>query len=166
MNTKLKTKAKIEFEKEFFKLMNNAVFEKSMGNVTKQRDMRIATTNKRRNYLVSERNYHTTKLFSEHLLAIEIKNMKSKMNKPVYLSLSIPEISKTLMYDFWYDNIKSKYQYNAKLRYMDTYSFVIHIKTEDVYEDIEGDVEKRFDFFILFLFNSLFTVDFSIVIYN
>ena len=125
--------------------MNNAVFEKNMGNVTKQRDMRLATTNKRRNYLVSERNYHTTKLFPEHSLAIEIKNMILKMNKPVYLALSIPVISKTLMYDFWSDNIKSKYQYNAKLCYMDAYSFIIHVKTEDVYKEIAGDVEKRFD---------------------
>ena len=67
------------------------------------------------------------------------------MNKPIYLGLSILEISKTLMYEFWYDYIKPKYQYNAKLCYMDTDSFVIHIKTEDIYEDIADDVEKRFD---------------------
>ena len=66
------------------------------------------------------------------------------MNKPVYLGLSILEVSKTLMYEFWYDYIKQKYQQNSKLCYMDTDSFTIHIKTEDVYEDIEDDVEKRF----------------------
>ena len=67
------------------------------------------------------------------------------MNKPVYLGLSILEISKTLMYEFWYDYIKPKYQQNAKLCYMDTGSFIIHIKTEDFYKDIACDVEKRFD---------------------
>ena len=67
------------------------------------------------------------------------------MNKPVYLGLSTLEISKTLMYEFWYDYIKPKYQDNAKLCYIDTDSFIINIKTEDFYEDIADDVEKRFD---------------------
>ena len=67
------------------------------------------------------------------------------MDKPVYLGLSILEISKTLMYEFWYDYIKPKYQNSAKLCYMDTDSFITHIKTEDFYEDIADDVEKRFD---------------------
>ena len=102
-----------------------------MGNVRKHRDIKLVTTDKRRNQLVSEPNYHTTKLFSGDLLAIEMKKTKVKMNKPVYLGLSILEISKTLMYEFWYDYIKPKYQNNAKLCYMDTDSFIIHIKTED-----------------------------------
>ena len=67
------------------------------------------------------------------------------MNKEVYLDLSILEIGKALMYEFWYDYTKPKYQQNAKLCYMDTDSFVIHINTENVYEDIANDVEKRFD---------------------
>ena len=67
------------------------------------------------------------------------------MNKPVYLGLSILEISKTLMYEFWYDYVKPKYQDNAKLCYMDTDSFIINIKTEDFYEDIADDVEETFD---------------------
>ena len=67
------------------------------------------------------------------------------MNKPVYLGLSILGISKILMYEFWYGYIKPRYQNNAKLCYMDTDSFIIYIKTEDVYEDIADDVEKRFD---------------------
>ena len=70
---------------------------------------------------------------------------KVKINKPVYLGLSILEISKRLMYEFWYDYIKPKYQNNAKLCYMDRDSFIINIKTEDFYEDISNDVEKRFD---------------------
>ena len=103
------------------------------------------TTDKRRNQLVSEPNYHTTKWFSENLLAIEMKKSKVKMNKPVYLGLSILEISKTLMYEFWYDYMKPKYGDNVKLCYMDIDSFIMHIKTEDFYKDIANDVEKRFD---------------------
>ena len=145
MNTELRKEAKNDFEKDFFKLMNNAVFGKTMENVRKHRDIKLVTTDKRRNQLVSEPNYHTTKYFSENLLAIEMKKTKVKMNKPVYLGMSILDISKTLMYEFWYDYIKPKYQDRAKLCYMDTDSFVIHIKTEDFYEDIADDVEKWFD---------------------
>ena len=97
MNTELRTEAKIDFEKNFFKLMNNAVFGKTMENVRKHRDIKLTTTNKRRNYLASEPNYPTTKRFSENLLAIEMKKIKVKVNKPVYLGLSKLEISKTLM---------------------------------------------------------------------
>ena len=80
---------------------------------------------------MSEPNYHTTKSFSENLSATEMKKTKAKMNKPVYLGLPILEISKTLMYEFWYDYMKPKYADNVKLCYMDTDSFIIHIKTED-----------------------------------
>ena len=76
---------------------------------------------------------------------MEMKKVKVKMNKPVYLGLPIIEISKTLMYEFWYDFIKSKYQNNAKLCYMDTHSFIINVRADDVYEDVADDVEKRFD---------------------
>ena len=116
-----------------------------MENVRKHRDIKLVTTNKRRNQLASEPNYHTTKYFSENLMAIEMKKTKVKMNKPIYLGMSILDISKTLMYEFWYDYIKPKYQDRVKLCYMDTGSFGIHIKTENIYEDIADDVEKWFD---------------------
>ena len=74
-----------------------------------------------------------------------MKKIKVKMNKPVYLGLSILEISKILMYKFWYDYIKPKYQNNEKHCYMDRDNFIIHIKTEDFYEDNDNDVETRFD---------------------
>ena len=145
MNTELRKQAKNDFEKDFFKLMNNSVLGKTMENVRKHRDIKLVTKDKRRNQLVSEPNYHATKSFSENLLAIETKKIKVKMNKPVYLGLSILEISKTLMYEFWYDYIKPKYKDNAKLCYMDTDSFIVNIKTEDFYEDIANDVKNFFD---------------------
>ena len=145
MNTELRKEAKNDFEKDFFKLMNNSAFGKIMENVRKHRDIKLITTDKRRNQLVSEPNYHAIKSFSENLVATEMKKTKVKMNKPVYLGLSILEISKTLMYEFWYDYIKPKYDKKAKLCYMDTDSFIIHIKTEDFYEDIADHVAKRFD---------------------
>ena len=85
---------------------------------------------------MSEPNYHTTKCSPENLLAIEMKKIIVKMNKPVYLGLSILEISKTLMDKFWYNYIKTKYRDNAKLCYMDKGSFIIRIKTENFYKDI------------------------------
>ena len=84
MNTELRKKAKNDFEMDFFKLMNNAVFGKTMENVRKYRDIKLVTTDKRRNQLVSEPYYHTIKLFSENLLTIEMKMTKVKMNKPIY----------------------------------------------------------------------------------
>ena len=78
-------------------------------------------------------------------MAIQMKKAKVKMNKPIYLGMSILDITKTLMYEFWYDYIKPKYQDKAKLCYMDTESFIIHIKTEHFYKDIANDVETWFD---------------------
>ena len=125
--------------------MNNSVFGKTMDNLRKHRDIKLVTTDEKRNKLVSEPNYHTTKRFSENLLAIEMKKTKVKMNKPIYLGMSILDISKTLMYKFWYDYFKPKYGDKAKLCYMDTDSFIIHIITEDFYKDIADDVEIWFD---------------------
>ena len=137
MNTDLRKQAKNDFEKDFYKLMNNAVFEKTMENVRKHTDIKLVTTDMRGNQLVSEPNHHTTKWFSEKLLAIEMKKTKVKMNKPIYLGLSILEISKTLMYEFWYDYMKPKYGNTMKLCYMDTDSFIMHIKTEDIANDVK-----------------------------
>ena len=145
MNTKLRKEAKNHFEKDFFKLMNNSVFEKTMENVRKHRDIKLITTEKRRIKLVSKPNYHTAKQFSENLIAIEMKKAKVKMNKPLYLGMSILDISKTLMYEFWYDYVKPKYNDKAKLCYMDTDSFVLNIFTEDFFEDINNDVKRWFD---------------------
>ena len=92
-----------------------------MENVRNHRDIKLVTIEKRRITLVSEPNYHTTKQFSENLLVIKMKKAKVKMNKPVYLGMSILDISKTLMYEFWYNYVKPKYNDKAKLCYMDGY---------------------------------------------
>ena len=149
MNTELRKEAKNEFEKYFFKLVNNSVFEKTMENVRKHRDIKLATTDRRRNQLVLEPNpnYHTTKYFSENLLATEMKKTKVKMNKPIYLGMSILDISKTLMYEFLHDYVQPKYQDRAELWYTDTDSFIVHNITEDFYEDIAGYVERWFNTF-------------------
>ena len=145
INTKLRTEGKKDFEEDFFKLMNNSDFGKTMENVRKHRDIKLVSPDKRRNQLVWDHNYHTRNCFSENLLTKEIKSIKVKINKPLYLGLPVLEISKTLMYEFWCYGIKRKYQDNAKLCYIDTDSFIIHTKTEDFYEDIANEVEKRFD---------------------
>ena len=108
MNAELRKKAKYDFKKDFSKLMNNAVFGKRMENVRKHRYIKLVTTDKKRNQLVSEPNYHAIKCFSENLMAIEMKKTKVKMNKPINLDLLILEISKTLMHEFWYDYMKPK----------------------------------------------------------
>ena len=94
--------------------MNNAVFAKTMENVRMHRDIKLVTTDKRRNQLASETNYHTAKYFSENLMAIEMKKTKVKMNKLIYLGMSILGINKTLIYQFWYGYIKTKYKDKAK----------------------------------------------------
>ena len=116
-----------------------------MENVRKHRDIKLVTTDEKRNKLVSEPNYHTTKRFSENLLAIEMKKTKVKMNKPVYLGMSILDMSKTLMYKFWYEYTKPKYGDRAKLCYTGTDSIIAYIMSEDFYRDIADDVERWFD---------------------
>ena len=145
MNTELRKEAKNDFEKDIFKLMNNSVFGKTLENIRKHKDIKLVTTDKKRSKLVSEPNYHTINLILEDLSIIETKKTKVKMNKPIYLGLSILEISKILMYEFWYDYMKPKYGSDVKLCYMDTDNFIMNIKTNDFYEDIANDVENRFD---------------------
>ena len=145
VNTELRKKATNDFEKYFFKLMNNAVFRKTMENVRKHRDIKLVKSDKKRNKLVSETNFHTMKLIDNNLAIIEMRKVKVKMNKPIYLGLSILDTSKITMYEFWYDYVKIKYEDKARLCYMDTDSFVVNIKTKDFYKDISQDVNKRFD---------------------
>ena len=145
MNTKLRQKAKDNFEKYFFKFMNNVVFGKTMKNVRKHRNIKHVATERRRNYLVSEPNYHTVKIFTETLLAIEMTKSQILINKSVYLGLSTLDLNKTVIYEFWYDYVQPKYGENAKLSCMDTDSFIVHVKTNDISKDIAEDIETRSD---------------------
>ena len=125
--------------------MINALFGKTMQNKRKHRGFKLVTSDKRRSISLSEPNYHTSKYISDDLMIIEMKRLWVKMNIPIYLGQAILDISKTLMYECWYDYIKPKFEDKARLCYMDTDSFVINIKTEDFYKDIANDVEKWFD---------------------
>ena len=131
MNMELRKLAKDNFEKDLFKLMNNAVFRKTMENIRKHRDIKLVKTDKKRNKLVSEPNHHTMNYISEDLSIIEMNKTKVRKNKPIYLVLSILDISKILMYEFWNDYMKPKYGNHVKLYYMDTDSFTMGIKTND-----------------------------------
>ena len=144
-NTKLRMESKNEFDKGFYELMNNAVCGKTMQNVRNHRDIKLTTTNARRKQLVSQPNYHTCKRFSENLIAIELRKTKVYMNKPIYIGQAVLDISKTLMYKFFYDYLKPKYGDKVKLCYMDTESFIFNVQTNDFYKDISNDVIEWFD---------------------
>ena len=125
--------------------MHNAVFGKTMENVRKHRDIKRFATIERRNYLVSEPNYHTTKFLKKNLLAIEMKKTEILMNKRVCLGLLILELSKILMYEFWYGFVKLKYGEKTNFCCIDTDSFIVYVKTDDIDKDTAEDVETRFD---------------------
>ena len=126
--------------------MNNAVFGKIMENVRKHRDGKLVATERRSNYLASEPNYHTTKFFTEHLLAIGMEKTEILQNKPAYLGRPILELLLLmLMYEFWFDYVKPKYGKKSQLCYMDTDSFIVSIKISYIYKDSAENVETRSD---------------------
>ena len=125
----------------YMEMLYNAVYE----NVRKHKDIKLVTTNDRRKRLVSQPNYHTSKHFSEDLMAIEMRKTSVLMNKPIYIGQTVLDFSKILMYDFWYGYLKPMYKNNIKLCYMDTDSFIFHVKTDDFYKDISDTLDKWFD---------------------
>ena len=145
-NTRLRTVAKNDFEKDFYKLMNNSVFGKTMENIRKHRDIKLV--NNIVDYLkqVMKPNFKSGNLLGTALMSCEMGKVKVKMNKPVYLGRAILDLSKTIMYEFHNVYMKKKYKdSDLKLLYMDTDSLVYEIRTEDFYKDISEDVEARFD---------------------
>ena len=145
-NTNLRAKAINSFEKDFYKLMNNSVFGKTMENIRNRVDVRLVNNVERARKLAAKPNLRSPpKIFSENLISIHLKKIRLTMNKPIYLGMCILDLSKTLMYDFHYNYIKAKYNNKAKLLFTDTDSLMYEIETEDFYKDISGDVEKRFD---------------------
>ena len=145
-NTQIRTAATNDFEKDFFKLMNNSVFGKTMESIRKHRNIKLVTTEEKYLRTVMKPNFKSGVLFGENLMGCEMGKIKVVMNKPVYLGQAILELSKIVMYEFHCDYMVPKYGLEKlKLCYMDTDSLVYDIKTEDFYQDIANDVEARFD---------------------
>ena len=144
-NTNLRAQAKNNFEKDFFKLMNNSVFGKTMENIRNRVDVKLVNTEEKFKKLVAKPNFKSRKIFNENLISVHMKKTSLTMNKPVYLGMCILELSKIVMFNFHYKYIKPKYGNKAKLLFTDTDSFLYEIETEDFYKDIAGDVKDRFD---------------------
>ena len=133
LNTKLRTAAANEFQKDFFKLVNNSVFGKTMEHIRHRVDIELVNDKKQAEKLSAKPNFYHCNIFSEELVAIHMKKTKLVINKPVYLGMCILDLSKTLMYDFHYNYIKQKYGDKSKLLFTDTDSLMYEIQTEDFY---------------------------------
>ena len=145
LNTKLRTKGTTDFEKDFYKLMNNSVFGKTMENVRNRVNVKLVTNKKALNKLVRKSNYVRVNKFHENLVAVHMEKTTIKLCKPIYLGMSILDLSKTLMYKFHYDYVKPKWENKAKLLFTDTDSLCYEIQTDDAYKDISGDVDEWYD---------------------
>ena len=144
-NTEKRKDAKNSFEKDFFKLMNNAVYGKTMENLYKRVDVRLITNEKKLLKMASKPTYVSSKIFNDNLVAVHKIKETLTLNRPTYLGMCILDLSKTLMYDFHYNYIKNKYGDKAKLLFTDTDSLTYEIQTNDAYQDFFNDKEK-FDF--------------------
>ena len=143
-NTEKRKNAKNNFEKDFFKLMNNSVFGKTMENIRKRVDVRLVTDEKKLLKLASKPTYVSSKIFNENLVAVHKIKETLALNRPAYVGMCILDLSKTLMYDFHYNYIRQKYNNKAKLLFTDTDSLTYEIEAEDVYQGFWNDKE-RFD---------------------
>ena len=143
-NTQKRTVAKNSFEKDFFKLMNNSVFGKTMENIRKRVDVRLITDEKKLLKMASKPTFVSSKIFNENLVAVHKIKETLTLNRPAYVGMCILDLSKTLMYDFHYNYIKEKYGDKAKLLFTDTDSLTYEIEAEDVYKDFWND-KDRFD---------------------
>ena len=135
-NTEKRTNAKNAFEKDFFKLMNNSVFGKTMENIRKRSNIYLETDPDHLLRQVAKPTYLSHKIFHENLVALHMKKNFLLLDKPSYVGMCILDLSKVLMYDFHYNFIKKKYGDRAKLLFTDTDSLCYHILTDDVYEDL------------------------------
>ena len=145
-NTRLRTAVTNDFEKDFYKLMSNSVFGKTMENIRKHGDIKLVNNQEAYLKAVMKPNFKSGTLFGTNLMGCEMGKIKVVMNKPVYLGQAILDLSKIVMYEFHYDYMKRKYDdENLTLCYMDTDSLIYDIKTKDFYKDIADDVVARFD---------------------
>ncbi len=145
LNTDMRTKGTTDLEKDFYKLMNNAVFGKTMENVRNRVNVKLVTNEKALNKLVKKPNYKRVSEFDENLVAVHMERTTVKLDKPIYLGMYILDLSKTLMYEFHYDYIKPKWEDKAKLLFTDTDSLCYEIQTNDVYKDIKNDTDEWYD---------------------
>ena len=143
-NTSLRSQAKNAFEKDLFKLMNNSVFGKTMENVRNRVSIELVKDAERAAKLVNKPNFEELKIFDEFLIAVKMRKTKVWMNKPVYVGMSILDLSKTLMFSFQYEYVKKKWE-KVEVLYSDTDSLVLNIETDDFFKDISGDVKEWFD---------------------
>ena len=141
-NTQKRSQAKNAFEKDFFKLMNNSVFGKTMENIRKRVDVRLITDGKKLLKMSSKPTFVCSKIFNENLVAVHKIKEVLTLNRPAYVGMCILDLSKTLMYDFHYNYIKQKYGDKAKLLFTDTDSLTYEIQTEDIYQDFWNDKDK------------------------
>ena len=144
-NIELRKEAKNDFEKDFFKLMNNAVFGKTIENIRKRQNVELVDNRKKALKFSTKPNFDRVTIFDEHLIAVHMKKTEVYFNKPIFVGQAILDISKTHMFDFHYNFIKDKYGDKAELLMTDTDSLVYHIQTDDFYEDINKKVKKWFD---------------------
>ena len=144
-NADLRKKAENDFEKEFFKLMNNSVYGKTIENIRKRQNVILVDDRKKALKISSKPNFDRATIFDENLVAVHMKKTEVYFNKPIFVGQAILDISKTLMFDFHYNFIRKKYGNKAELLMTDTDSLVYLIKTDDFYHDIKKDVNKKFD---------------------
>ena len=145
LNTRLRAKAENEFEKEFFKLMNNSVYGKTIENLRKRVNVTLVNSEKNAQKLTAKPNFKKCTIFTKNFCAIEMRKTQIYFNKPMYLGMCILDLSKISMYDFHYNYIKPKYNERAKLLFTDTDSLAYEIQTDDFYRDISPDVQAKFD---------------------
>ena len=144
-NTNKRKNATSDFEKDMYKLMNNAVYGKTMENVREHINFELVDTPEEYAKCVNNPTFKNRHIINESLVGVEKLRETVKLNKPIYVGMSILDLSKLHMYSFYYDVLKEKYQENIRLIYTDTDSFVLHIKTEDVYDDFK-DIKHEMDF--------------------
>ena len=144
-NTDLRKQTNNEFEKDFFKLMNNSVFGKTIENIRKRQNVILVDNRKMAAKLSSKPNFERLAIFDENLVAVYMKTTEVYFNKPIYVGQAILDISKTLMFDFHHNYIRKKYGNKAELLFTDTDSLMYLIQTDDVYHDISKDIKKKFD---------------------
>ena len=145
-NTELRKTAANSFEKDFFKLMNNSVFGKTIENIRKRQNITLVDDRAKAVKLSSRPNFDRATIFDRNLIAVHMKKTEVFFNKPVYVGQAILDLSKTLMFDFHYNYIQKKYTHkHAKLLFTDTDSLMYEITTDDFYKDILKDVKTKFD---------------------